>query len=156
MSRLWQLRPPRMMSSEFMTSVKKRELYHREIYSTKNQSLLSDIVNQIRGYTPYIYSMDIMPEKGLEKPHFRRGHEASTYITYIVDHYDELHPYTIFIHGNENQWHNDVLGPKTHNLLRNMRLQAVSAHGYINLRCKNDPCCPSTLHQMSPMPHDLQ
>lgn len=37
-----------------------------------------------------------------------------------------------------------------------MRLQAVSAHGYINLRCKNDPGCPSTLHQMSPMPHDLQ
>lgn len=106
--------------------------------------------------TPYIYNMDPLPKEGLETPYFYQGHEASAYLAYLVDHYNELHPYTIFIHGREDQWHNDIAGPKTHTVLRNLRYEAVNANGYVNLRCAGTPGCPSTLHQKNPVAHDSQ
>lgn len=94
--------------------------------------------------------MDEDPEDGFLVPHSRKGHEASAYLSYIVDHYDELQPYTIFLHGRADQWHNDVAGPYTMNVLQNLRYEAVSLNGYVNLRCANRPGCPSTLSQVYP------
>jgi hypothetical protein len=74
------------------------------------------------------------------------GHEAGAYLSYLVDHYDSLHPYTIFIHGNEDNWHNDVGGPKTYNQLPSLRFDAIDANGYVNLRCLSIPGCPNNLN----------
>lgn len=100
--------------------------------------------------------MDLDGEEGLERPYFYQGHEASAYLAYLVDHYDKLHQYTIFLHGKEDQWHNDIAGPKTHNVLANLRYGAVEVNGYVNLRCASTPGCPSTLHQRNPQNHDQQ
>ncbi|KAJ5899299.1 hypothetical protein N7495_004043 [Penicillium taxi] len=108
------------------------------------------------GCTPYIYNMDLIPEEGLEVPHFYQGHEASAYLSYIADHYDHLHPYTVFLHGRETQWHNDIAGPETSRVLRSLRFEAIKAYGYVNLRCAGVPGCPSTLHQKDPKEHDQQ
>lgn len=37
-----------------------------------------------------------------------RDGEASTYLTYIIDHYDKLTTWTLFLHGHENHWHHPV------------------------------------------------
>lgn len=46
-----------------------------------------------------------------EKPNYKynieknKGNEASVYLKYIIDHYDNLDEYTIFIHCHEFSWH---------------------------------------------------
>ncbi|KAJ5969607.1 hypothetical protein N7501_005855, partial [Penicillium viridicatum] len=102
--------------------------------------------SMLRACTPYIYTVDEQPEEGFLIPHTNLGHEASAYLTYLVEHYYELHPYTIFIHGKEEHWHNDVGGPKTFNQLPSLRFEAVSRKGFVNLRCLTIPGCPDSLH----------
>ncbi|EPS26480.1 hypothetical protein PDE_01417 [Penicillium oxalicum 114-2] len=104
--------------------------------------------------TSHIYSLDEFPEEEFLVPHSRKGHEASAYLSYIVDNYDNLSPYTIFIHGRAEQWHNDVAGPLTPKVLENLRYEAVGINGYVNLRCTNKPGCPSTLFQANPVTLD--
>ncbi|KAJ5469393.1 hypothetical protein N7539_009011 [Penicillium diatomitis] len=104
--------------------------------------------------TPYIYSLDEFPEEEYLVPYSRKGHEASAYLSYIVDNYDNLAPYTIFIHGRAEQWHNDVSGPFTPKVLENLRYEAVAINGYVNLRCTNKPGCPSTMFQAHPVTLD--
>ncbi|KAJ5162903.1 uncharacterized protein N7500_004733 [Penicillium coprophilum] len=96
--------------------------------------------------TPYIYTMDDEPEEGFLIPHTNVGHEAGAYLSYIVDHYYDLHPFTIFLHGREEHWHNDIAGSKTLDGLPNLRFEAVSRKGYANLRCLSIPGCPDGLY----------
>ncbi|KAL4986593.1 hypothetical protein BDW68DRAFT_162901 [Aspergillus falconensis] len=105
---------------------------------------------------PFIYSTDERPDPRLLLPRTTRGREATAYLSYIVDHYDKLPPYSLFIHSNINQWHNDLFGPFTSNALRNLRLEAVDAMGYVNLRCQHDPGCPTSVHPWSPTQIDIE
>ncbi|CAI7640528.1 unnamed protein product [Penicillium palitans] len=99
--------------------------------------------------------MDKRPEKELLIPHSSRGREASAYLSFIVDLYDNLPEYSIFVHADPDQWHNDLFGPQTSNTLPNLRLEAVDAMGYLNLRCTNDPGCPAHIHTNSPSQEDI-
>jgi hypothetical protein len=47
-----------------------------------------------------------------------------------------------------------VAGPNTPNVLANLRYEAVSINGYVNLRCTNRPGCPSTIFQANPVTID--
>lgn len=76
-----------------------------------------------------------------------KGHEAAAYLTYIVNHYDRLSPFTIFLRGKDEHWHNDAAGPKSSNVLLNLRFEAVRAYGYVNLRCLAVPGCPDSILQ---------
>ncbi|BAE63784.1 unnamed protein product [Aspergillus oryzae RIB40] len=98
------------------------------------------------GCTTYIYTTDENPEKGYIHPRTMKGHEAAAYLTYIVNHYDCLSPFTIFLRGKDEHWHNDAAGPKSSNVLLNLRFEAVRAYGYVNLRCLAVPGCPDSLH----------
>ncbi|KAL4939350.1 hypothetical protein BDV06DRAFT_199100 [Aspergillus oleicola] len=105
---------------------------------------------------PFIYSTDDeKPDPRLLIPRTTRGREATAYLSYIIDHYESLPPYSIFIHSNINQWHNDLFGPFTSPALRNLRLEAVDAMGYVNLRCQHDPGCPTSVHPWSPTQIDI-
>ena len=44
------------------------------------------------------YKEDEAPNKGLE---------ASSYLEYIIKHYDNLSEYTFFVHGHRNSWHHN-------------------------------------------------
>ncbi|KAJ6121419.1 hypothetical protein N7512_003884 [Penicillium capsulatum] len=102
--------------------------------------------------TPYTYSLEETPEKGFLAANSSIGHEANAYLTYIVNHYDRLHPYSIFVHGMRDQWHNDVGGVRTNEQLSNLRFEAIDANGYINLRCQADPGCPEFIYLKHPGP----
>ncbi|KAJ5535937.1 hypothetical protein N7513_009123 [Penicillium frequentans] len=108
------------------------------------------------GSTPFVYTTEKTPGPGLMVPFTRRGREAAAYLSYIVDFYDRLPAYSVFIHAYPEQWHNDLFGPYTYKTLRNIRFQSVDAHGYVNLRCQHDPGCPVGILPLSPSQSDIK
>lgn len=89
-------------------------------------------------------------------PQFSLGREVTAYLSYIVEYYHLLPAYSIFIHASEEQWHNDLFGLKTSSALQNLRLKAVDALGYVNLRCEHTPGCPTHLHPHSPTQTEIE
>lgn len=110
----------------------------------------------VSGSTPFIYTTEKSPEPGLLVPPTLRGRESPAYLSYVVDFYDHLPDYSVFVHAYPEQWHNDLFGPLTHNTLRNIRFEAVDAHGYVNLRCQHDPGCPTGVYPLSPTRADFE
>ncbi|KAK5694910.1 hypothetical protein LTR97_009501 [Elasticomyces elasticus] len=99
-------------------------------YMAQNVSWLSEIPT---AWTIKRYLMDDpSPElPGLPVP-LNQGREAMAYLTYIVDHYDELPDYMIFTHGHERSWHQmEPLQMK----VRALNLTALDEEDYISLRC---------------------
>ncbi|KAF2751769.1 hypothetical protein M011DRAFT_463273 [Sporormia fimetaria CBS 119925] len=75
-----------------------------------------------------------------------KGHEAMVYLTYIIDHYDELPEIMVFIHAHKQAWHNNfLLSNDTPTTLRRLRSDRIIRQGYMNLRCHHDPGCPMWL-----------
>ena len=108
-------------------------------------------------WMPYIYSSSRPPERGYPlKPPAYRGRESLTYLTFIIDFYDQLPEYVAFVHAGPDQWHNDLLGPRTSEILKNVRLDTVKNKGYLNLRCKHDPGCPVGVDPFHPTDIDIQ
>ena len=71
------------------------------------ESLL-DWINNIKYPVKVISKYDYEPE---EKPN--KGNEASSYLQYIVDNYDNLNEYTYFIHGHRNAYtHTEYMDEK--------------------------------------------
>ncbi|EAW06711.1 DUF3431 domain-containing protein [Aspergillus clavatus NRRL 1] len=105
---------------------------------------------------PFVYTTDDNPTPHLLVPSTTRGREATAYLSYLVDNYATLPPYSLFIHSNKDQWHNDLFGPRTSAALRNLRLEAVDAQGYVNLRCEHNPGCPTNVHPWSPTQIDIE
>ncbi|KXJ97034.1 hypothetical protein Micbo1qcDRAFT_191624 [Microdochium bolleyi] len=70
------------------------------------------------------------------------GHESNVYLTYIIDHYDELPDVVVFLHGRRYQWHNedplyDGVPP-----LQKLRIPYVLSKGFATLRCSWLLGCP--------------
>ena len=69
------------------------------------------------------------------------------YLTYIVDHYNDLPDITIFMYAHCWTHHNNhLLG---HDAVRNgppIRSDHVIREGYVNMRCEWTPGCPEWLH----------
>ena len=108
-------------------------------------------------WTPYIYTSSRPPERGYKlKPPSYRGRESIAYLTFIIDYYDDLPEYVAFIHAAAKQWHNDLLGPSTAKLLKNVRLDTVKKKGYLNLRCDHDPGCPLDVKPFNPTDVDIK
>ena len=71
-----------------------------------------------------------------------RGHEVMVYLSYIIDHFDDLTPVTIFHHAIRYQWHTDDPAFDGLRQLRRLKLDYVKEAGYANLRCAWEPGCP--------------
>jgi hypothetical protein len=99
--------------------------------------------------------MDKDPEPELLVAHSSRGREVSAYLSFVLEYYDELPAYSIFIHSNPDQWHNDLFGSKTSAVLKNLRREAVDALGYVNLRCEHNPGCPVHINPHNPTQIDI-
>lgn len=74
-----------------------------------------------------------------------KGRESMPYLTYIIDHYDELAEVVIFHHSNRYQWHNDRASQDSMRVLSKLKLPYVLERGYANLRCVWSPGCPSEI-----------
>ena len=77
------------------------------------------------------------PNIGLSVPK-NFGREAMAYTTYIIDHYDELPDYAVFLHGHYQSWHQQTPIPKK---IRALNLTALEEEKYISLRCGNNMGC---------------
>lgn len=71
------------------------------------------------------------------------GRESMVYLTYIIDHYNELNDVTIFLHSSREAWHNNVLFRQDSvPMVNNLQPQWVIEKGYFNTRCELYPGCP--------------
>jgi hypothetical protein len=65
------------------------------------------------------------------------------YLTFLVDHYDSLPEFMVFLHphraGWPQAWHNNV------HSVRSVRLDYVRESGYANMRCLHVPGCPEEI-----------
>ncbi len=106
-------------------------------------------------WTMYIYSTSRHPSPGFLIPPSTRGREAVPYLTFITTYYDNLPDYILFLHASPDEWHNDVLGPYTSQILTSLRLNSIDKHGYLNLRCTHNPGCPTTINPNNPTETDI-
>lgn len=108
------------------------------------------------GSTPFLYTGERFPEAGLLVPPTLRGRESPAYLSYLVDFYDHLPEYSLFVHAWPEQWHNDLFGDLTIDTLRVLRFDSVDAHGYVNLRCEHNPGCPAGVWPLTPSQADIE
>ncbi|KAJ5535992.1 hypothetical protein N7513_009178 [Penicillium frequentans] len=75
-----------------------------------------------------------------------KGKESNVYLTYIIDHYDNLPQYMVFLHAH--RWAEHVEFDDQDNSLTVQRLQLdyVRRVGYTNLRCDWSPGCPDEVY----------
>ena len=70
------------------------------------------------------------------------------YLSYIIDHYDDLPWAVIFMHGHLESWHQEDNAVR---LLGGLNRIALARQGYISLRCDWYPSCPA---EIRPIKHD--
>ena len=84
---------------------------------------------------------------GTLHPPKNKGNEVMVYLTYIIDHYDDLPDITIFMHAHQKAWHNnELLGFDSAEMVRRLKSETINRQGYMNMRCAVDPGCPEWLH----------
>ena len=80
-------------------------------------------------------------------PPKNKGHEVMIYLTYIIDHYDDLPDIVIFMHAHRWTHHNNhLLGHDAVQMIRRLSSDYVTREGYVNMRCEWYPGCPEWLH----------
>lgn len=83
-------------------------------------------------------------------PPKNKGHEVIIYLTYIIDHYDDLPDVIVFMHAHRWTHHNnEFLGYDAVEMLHRLSSAHVVREGYVNMRCHWNPGCPEWLHPVS-------
>lgn len=86
------------------------------------------------------------PSAPLHPPE-NKGNEAMIYLTYIIDHYDNLPDIMMFMHSHHFGWHNNaILDNNAYEILARLNREKVIREGYMNLRCRWFPGCPDWIH----------
>lgn len=103
------------------------------------------IGRELPGLQTAIYVVDD-PFAGFRVPR-NRGHEAMVYLTYIIDHYDNLPDVAIFTHSDQITWHNnDLLDSDLVKMIKRLNSDRVIREKYFALRCHLQPGCSDNLH----------
>ncbi|CAD0083320.1 unnamed protein product [Aureobasidium vineae] len=121
----------------------------------ENVNWLLDL-HQDLPFRPFIYSVDSSVEPGCLAPRSGRGRETAAYLSYIIDDYDSLPGYSVFIYAKDEQWHKDVLGQKAPDTIKALRFQHINATDFVNLRCTLFPGCPLGLNPLDPPEQDIR
>ncbi|KAF1931757.1 uncharacterized protein M421DRAFT_417514 [Didymella exigua CBS 183.55] len=96
-----------------------------------------------------IYEVD--NEKAEHKVPKNKGREAMVYLSYIIDHYDDLPDTTLFMHAHRHAWHNNqLMGLDAAQIVDRLNHDRVARLGYMNVRCHHDPGCPDWIHMDRP------
>ncbi|EED24547.1 conserved hypothetical protein [Talaromyces stipitatus ATCC 10500] len=83
-----------------------------------------------------------------------KGRESMVYLTYIIDNYDHLPDYMLFIHSQRYQWHNDDPYYDGVPMIKRFQLPYLEMIGYVNLRCAWVLGCPEEIHPMTDTDRD--
>ncbi|KAF2631787.1 hypothetical protein BU25DRAFT_437472 [Macroventuria anomochaeta] len=96
-----------------------------------------------------IYEVD--NEKAENKIPKNKGREAMVYLSYIIDHYDDLPDTSLFMHAHRHAWHNNqLMGLDAAQIVNRLNHDRVARLGYMNVRCHHDPGCPDWIHMDRP------
>jgi hypothetical protein len=80
-------------------------------------------------------------------PPRNKGHEVMVYLSYIIDHYDNLSDVNMFMHSHRWGWHNnDLLGQDAVEMISRLSSERVQREGFMNMRCMWEPGCPAWMH----------
>jgi Protein of unknown function (DUF3431) len=80
-------------------------------------------------------------------PPKNKGNEVMVYLTYIIDHYENLPDIMMFMHSHRYSWHNnDMLNNDAYEIITRLSSERVTREGYMNLRCHWNPGCPAWMH----------
>ncbi|KAK3674085.1 hypothetical protein LTR78_005932 [Recurvomyces mirabilis] len=109
------------------------------------------VAQDLPDWQHYIYTVDLSANGSISptglRTHINKGRESMPYLTYIIDHYDNLPDISVFLHAHRNgypaAWHNDAKDYDAVNMLHDLQLHFVQQEGYANLRCRADPGCPA-------------
>ena len=97
------------------------------------------------GLTKVIYVAD--DPKAPHHPPKNKGHEVMTYLTYIIEFYENLPDVSIFMHSHQFAWHNDdLLNFDAAEMIKRLSSERVLRNGYMNMRCHWMPGCPEWIH----------
>ena len=106
---------------------------------------ISWIANELPDLDTVIYVAND-PSAPLHPPK-NKGHEVMIYLTYMIDHYDDLPDIVIFMHAHRWTHHNNhLLGHDAVQMIRRLSSDYVTRKGYVNMRCEWYPGCPEWLH----------
>ena len=87
-----------------------------------------------------------------------KGREAFTYLTYIIDHYENLPDVVVFLHshrdGYPEAWHNDAPNYDNVKSIRELQIDFVLREGYVNIRCRPIPGCPDEIQPFRDPPEE--
>ncbi|KAJ6107119.1 hypothetical protein N7523_008442 [Penicillium sp. IBT 18751x] len=72
-----------------------------------------------------------------------KGKESNAYLQYIIDHYDKLPNYMVFIHAHRASYHVEFMEQDNALTIQRLQLDYVDESGYVNLRCDWNPGCPN-------------
>lgn len=112
------------------------------------------IYNDLHGFNYSIYLMDddshSLDPLAQHVP-ANKGHEAMAYLSYIIDHYNDLPDVSLFFHPHKSTWHNNIL-LDLDSAITISRLSPAHVHrvGYFPARCHHDPGCPDWHHLTRP------
>lgn len=95
----------------------------------------------------FIYIVD--NKKSLLHTPKNKGHEGMAYLTYIIENYESLAGIVAFVHSHRDAWHTGDQDMSNPEALKLLRRSFVRQQGYVNLRCRWNPGCPSgvQIHQ---------
>lgn len=80
-------------------------------------------------------------------PPKNKGNEVMIYLSYIIDHYEDLPDIIMFMHSHRFSWHNnDILNSDAYEIITRLSSERVVREGYMNLRCHWNPGCPDWIH----------
>lgn len=106
---------------------------------------ISWIQEELPGFDTAVYVAND-PIAPLHPPR-NKGHEVMVYLTYIIDHYDDLPDIIVFMHAHRWTHHNtELLGYDSAEMVRRLSSDYVTSEGYVNMRCQWSPGCPEWLH----------
>ncbi|KAL1296781.1 hypothetical protein AAFC00_000243 [Neodothiora populina] len=110
--------------------------------SEENTDWIGQGLNQLTSFKAAVYVVN--DGNATYRVPKNKGHEAMVYLTYVIDHYDDLADVTMFMHAHMLAWHNnDILDSNAAEMVKALRPERVLREGYMNMRCHWDPGCPA-------------
>ncbi|RDW74303.1 DUF3431 domain-containing protein [Aspergillus mulundensis] len=121
---------------------------------------VSWVHEELPGWQRAIYTVNPSPSTTADKHRLKtplnKGHESMAYLTYLIDHYNDLPSTIAFIHSHRSgflsAWHVDAPLHDNVAALRSLQLDFVQQNGYVNLRCNPNPGCTQK-HGYTHNPH---
>ncbi|KAB2579366.1 hypothetical protein BFW01_g6294 [Lasiodiplodia theobromae] len=108
-------------------------------------SWIDDVREELPDLQTAVYVMDD-PWADFRVPK-NKGRESMAYLTYVIDHYDDLPDVVLFFHAHKVGWHNLlILGQDSAEMLKMLRVERIWRTGYMPFRCDAKPGCPDWLH----------